>query len=327
MRGSDWLLLWTLSLLWGGSFLFNELALAGLPALTVVWGRVGLAALILWGVVRATGAELPPRAMWPALLVMGLLNNAVPFTLFVLAQGQITGALASVLNAMTPIFTVLVAHFATSDEKLTPARGIGVALGFAGVLAMVLDGGMSGTRLALLACLGAAFSYALASVWGRRFRAAGLAPLATAFGQVTASSALMLPVWLAVDRPWALDWPGWEPVLAVVGLASLSYLLPHSGAGGGDGGVAGDVPDPDLGGGSGLAGLGRAAGGAAVPGAGADPCRAGGDRRAAFPAALTGRRRGRRMAGCSPRRSWRRRFTPATWGPRRLSMAVCWACR
>ncbi|MBL9075345.1 DMT family transporter [Tabrizicola sp.] len=227
MRGSDWLLLWTLSLLWGGSFLFNELALAGLPALTVVWGRVGLAALILWGVVRATGAALPPREMWPALLVMGLLNNAVPFTLFVLAQGQITGALASVLNAMTPVFTVLVAHWATADEKLAPARGLGVVLGFAGVLAMLADGGMAGTRWALVACLGAAFSYAVASVWGRRFRAAGLSPLATAFGQVTASSALMLPVWLLADRPWALGWPGWEPVMAVVGLASLSSALAY----------------------------------------------------------------------------------------------------
>ena len=227
MRGSDWLLLWTLSLLWGGSFLFNELALAGLPPLTVVWGRVGLAALILWGVVRATGAALPPRRGWPALLIMGCLNNAVPFTLFVLAQGQITGALASVLNAMTPIFTVLVAHVATSDEKLTPARGLGVLLGFAGVLVMLADGGMGGPFWALVACLGAAFSYALASVWGRRFGAAGLAPLATAFGQLTASSALMLPVWLLVDRPWALDWPGWEPVIAVVGLASLSSALAY----------------------------------------------------------------------------------------------------
>ncbi len=227
MRGRDWLLLWTLSLLWGGSFLFNELALAGLPALTVVWGRVGLAALILWAVVRATGAALPSRSAWPALLVMGLLNNAVPFTLFVLAQGQITGALASVLNAMTPVFTVLVAHLATADEKLTPARGVGVLLGFGGVLAMLVDAGMTGTRLALLACLGAAFSYALASVWGRRFRAAGLTPLSTAFGQVTASSALMLAVWLAVDRPWALDWPGWGPVLAVIGLASLSSALAY----------------------------------------------------------------------------------------------------
>lgn len=227
MGRNDWLLLWTLSLLWGGSFLFNELALQGLPALSIVWGRVGLAALLLWGVVWGTKARVPQRDMWPALLVMGLVNNAVPFTLFVLAQGQITGALASVLNAMTPIFTVLVAHAATADEKLTPARALGVALGFIGVLAMLADSAMGGTRLAMLACLGAAFSYALAGVWGRRFRAAGMTPLATACGQLTASTLLLLPVWLVLDRPWTLDWPGWEPVLAVVGLASLSSALAY----------------------------------------------------------------------------------------------------
>ncbi len=104
MRSTDWIMLWTLSLLWGGSFLFNELALAGLPPMTVVWGRVALAAVILGVVLRLYGLPVPPRALWPALAVMGLLNNAVPFTLFVLAQGQITGALASVLNAMTPLF-------------------------------------------------------------------------------------------------------------------------------------------------------------------------------------------------------------------------------
>jgi drug/metabolite transporter (DMT)-like permease len=227
MGRNDWLLLWTLSLLWGGSFLFNELALQGLPALSIVWGRVGLAALLLWGVVWGTKARVPQRDMWPALLVMGLVNNAVPFTLFVLAQGQITGALASVLNAMTPIFTVLVAHAATADEKLTPARALGVALGFIGVLAMLADSAMGGTRLAMLACLGAAFSYALAGVWGRRFRAAGMTPLATACGQLTASTLLLLPVWLVLDRPWTLDWPGWEPVLAVLGLASLCSALAY----------------------------------------------------------------------------------------------------
>lgn len=227
MGRNDWFRLWTLSLLWGGSFLFNELALVGLPPLTVVWGRVALAAVLLWAVMAATGAVGLPRRQWPALLVMGLLNNAVPFTLFVLAQGQITGALASVLNAMTPIFTVLVAHLATVDEKLTPARGLGVALGFAGVLALLADGAMGGTWLALLACLGAAFSYALASVWGRRFHAAGLTPLATACGQLTASTLLLAPVWLVLDRPWALDWPGLQPVLAVVGLASLSSALAY----------------------------------------------------------------------------------------------------
>ncbi|MBA3908745.1 MAG: EamA family transporter [Rhodobacter sp.] len=227
MRGTDWLWLWALSLLWGGSFLFVELALAGLPPLTVVWGRVGLAALILWGVVRLRRTGGPPREVWPALLVMGLLNNAVPFTLFALAQGQISGALASVLNATTPIFTVLVAHLATVDERLGPARALGVGLGFSGVVVMLADGGMAGTRLALLAGLGAALSYGLASVWGRRFRAAGLSPLTTAVGQVTASSLLLLPAWLLVDRPWALGWPGTGPVLAVLGLATLSTAVAY----------------------------------------------------------------------------------------------------
>jgi drug/metabolite transporter (DMT)-like permease len=227
MRGTDWFWLWTLSLLWGGSFLFVELALAGLPPLTVVWGRVALAAVILWAVLRIIGREGPPRALWPALLVMGLLNNAAPFTLFALAQGQITGALASVLNAMTPIFTVLVAHVATGDERLRPARALGVGLGFAGVMGLLADGSMGGTRLALVACLGAAFSYAVASVWGRQFRAAGISPLVTACGQVTASSVLLLPVWLVADRPWTLGAPGAGPVLAVLGLASLSTALAY----------------------------------------------------------------------------------------------------
>jgi drug/metabolite transporter (DMT)-like permease len=227
MRGADWLLLWTLSLLWGGSFLFVELALAGLPPMTVVWGRVALAAAILWVVLRARGLPVPPRALWPVLLVMGLLNNAVPFTLFVVAQGQITGALASVLNAMTPVFTVLVAHLATADEKLSPVKALGVGLGFAGVLAMMLGKGLGGDGWAMLACLGAALSYAVASVWGRRFRQAGLPPMATALGQVTASTVLITPVWLWVDQPWAMPLPGLGPVLAVVALAGLSTALAY----------------------------------------------------------------------------------------------------
>ncbi len=229
MRGLDWIILWTLSLIWGGSFLFNEIALQGLPALTIVWGRVALAAAILWLVMVATGTNAPPRRLWPPLLVMGLLNNAVPFTLFVLAQGQITGALASVLNATTPLFTVLVAHLATTDERLTPRKALGVALGFGGVLAMMAGENLHGEALAMLACLGAALSYGVASVWGRRFRQAGLSPIATACGQVTSSTVLITPLWLMLDRPWHQTWPGAEPVLAVIALASLcsafAYLL------------------------------------------------------------------------------------------------------
>lgn len=229
MRGLDWIMLWTLSLVWGGSFLFNEIALQGLPALTIVWGRVALAAAILWAVLVVTETKGPPRRLWPPLLVMGLLNNAVPFTLFVLAQGQITGALASVLNATTPLFTVLVAHLATTDERMTPRKTLGVALGFAGVLAMMAEENLHGEALAMLACLGAALSYGLAGVWGRRFRQAGLSPIATACGQVTSSTVLITPLWLILDRPWLEPWPGAEPVLAVIALASFcsafAYLL------------------------------------------------------------------------------------------------------
>lgn len=227
MRGWDWIMLWTLSLLWGGSFLFNEIALQGLPPLTIVWGRVALAAAILWLVVVTSGAKGPPRNLWPTLLVMGVLNNAVPFTLFVLAQGQITGALASVLNATTPLFTVLVAHLATRDERLTGRKTLGVALGFAGVLGMMAGEAFGGAVPAMLACLGAALSYALAGVWGRRFSRAGLAPMATACGQLSASTLLITPLWLWVDRPWHLAWPGAAPILAVIGLAALCSALAY----------------------------------------------------------------------------------------------------
>ena len=227
MTRADWTRLAILSVLWGGSFLFIEIALEGLPVLTIVWARVALAAVILGLVIGLSGAGFPKRSVWPALAVMGCLNNVVPFTLFVTAQGQITGALASVLNATTPLFTVLVAHLATRDERITPAKAAGLGLGFAGVVVMLAGEGLGGDAVAMLACLMAALSYGVAGVWGRRFRALGVAPLATAFGQVAASATLLLPVWLWVDAPWAMGWPGLRPVAAVVALAGLSTALAY----------------------------------------------------------------------------------------------------
>ena len=227
MQLIDWILLWTLSLLWGGSFLFNELALAGLPPLSIVWGRVALAAVLLALVVAASGQGAPPRRVWPALAVMGVLNNLVPFSLFVFAQGSISGALASVLNATTPLFTVLVAHLATSDERLTPMKAAGVGLGFAGVVGMMAGEDLGGEMGAMLACLGAALSYGVAGVWGRRFRTAGVSPLQTAAGMLASSAVLLTPVWLAVDRPWAMAWPGVGPVASVGVLAGLCSALAY----------------------------------------------------------------------------------------------------
>ncbi len=227
MIRSDWIALLTLSLLWGGSFFFVEVALQGLPPLTIVWCRVALGAVFVGLALRMTGGGLPVRAAWSALLVMGFLNNVVPFTLFAAAQGQITGSLAAILNATTPLFTVLVAHLATRDERLSAAKVLGVCLGFGGVVVMLGGAQAGGDVLAKVACLVAAVSYALAGVWGRRFRVMGVPPLATAFGQVVASSVLLLPLWLMVDRPWQLPLPNAEVWMAVVGIAALSTALAY----------------------------------------------------------------------------------------------------
>ena len=225
MTRSDWTLLIVLSILWGGSFLFVEVALQGLPALTIVLGRVGIAALILGAIMALRGMALPRRA-WGAVLMMGFLNNAIPFTLFVLAQGSIDGSLAAIVNATTPLWTVIVAHLFTTDERITPPKAAGLVFGFAGVVVMA-GGAGGGERLAIFFCLGAAVAYGFAAVWGRRFRRLGVPPLATAFGTVASSSLMLLPLVLLLDRPWTLAWPGQGPLLAVLALAALSTALAY----------------------------------------------------------------------------------------------------
>ena len=227
MTRRDWMLLLALSILWGGSFFFVEVALEGLPVLTIVWLRVALAAVILGVMLGLAGVVFPKRRMWPALLVMGFLNNALPFTLFVLAQGEVTGALASILNATTPLFTVLVAHLATGDERITGLKAAGLGLGFAGVVVMMAGAELDGAVPSKLACLVAALSYACAGVWGRRFRALGVAPLATAFGQVAAAALTLLPAWLWLDAPWTMEWPGAGVAGAMIGIAALSTALAY----------------------------------------------------------------------------------------------------
>ena len=226
----EWGLLLLLSVFWGGSFFFSKIAVGELPPLTVVLCRVVLAALTLNAVVLISGRRMPadPRA-WGALVVMGLLNNAVPFSLIFWGQTQIASGLASILNATTPLFTVLVAHVATSDEPLTPRRLLGVLAGIAGVAIMIGPGALTGGAAtgAKVAVLGAALSYAFAAIWGRRFR--GLPPTVTAAGQLTASTILMTPVALLIDRPWTLSAPSTRVMWAIVALAIVStaagYLL------------------------------------------------------------------------------------------------------
>jgi drug/metabolite transporter (DMT)-like permease len=231
MTPLEWGLLIALSLLWGGSFFFVGVAVQALPPFTIVALRVGIAAVVLHLVLRAVGLALPKGSkVWVAFLGMGFLNNLVPFSLLVWGQTQIPSGLAAILNATTPLFAVLVAHAFTRDEKLTRGRAAGVIIGFAGVAVMIGPGALSGIGsdvTAQIACLAAACSYGFAGVFGRRFRALGVPPLTTAAGQVTASTAMLLPFALAVERPWSLPLPGLPVWAAVAGLAVLSTALAY----------------------------------------------------------------------------------------------------
>ncbi|MDV2983926.1 UNVERIFIED_CONTAM: DMT family transporter [Methylobacteriaceae bacterium AG10] len=231
MSASQWAMLLTLSVLWGGSFFFTGVALSALPPMTLVVLRVGIAALILNLALPLAGMARPRgRAVWTAFLGMGLLNNVVPFLLIVWSQTQIASGLAAILNATTPLFTVVVAHWLTADERMTGSKLAGVPIGFAGVVVTIGSSAFSGLDShipAQLAVLAAALSYAFAGIFGRRFRRLGVPPLATAAGQVTASTLLLLPVALAVDRPWTLAMPGAPVWAAVLGIAILSTALAY----------------------------------------------------------------------------------------------------
>ena len=231
MTPVEWGLLLALSLLWGGSFFFVGVAVTALPPLTIVALRVGIAALALHLVLRVLGQTVPIGGrIWAAFLGMGFLNNLVPFSLLVWGQTQIPSGLAAILNATTPLFAVLVAHVLTVDEWMTRGRLAGIVIGFAGVALMLGPEawrGFGDDLMAQLACLAAACSYGFASVFGRRFRRLGVPPLATATGQVTASTVMLVPLAVLVDRPWQLTPPDIEVWAAVVALALLSTALAY----------------------------------------------------------------------------------------------------
>lgn len=220
-----------LSVLWGGSFFFVEVAVAVLPPLTIVFLRVGLAAIALWIFAFVTGLR-PPRdpRIWSAFFLMGLLNNVVPFSLIVWGQTGIGAGLASILNATTPLFTVIVAGTLLSDERITSIKILGVIIGFVGVIVMIGSSALihlGGHVAAQFAVLGAAISYAFAGVFGRRFRAMNISPVTTAAGQVTASSVLLAPLVFMFDWPvniLALSAWTWA---AIAGLAILSTAFAY----------------------------------------------------------------------------------------------------
>ena len=217
-----------LSVLWGGSFFFVEIAVTQLPPFSIVCCRVGLASLVLLGYVQLTGRTMPrTMSVWGSFLIMGVLNNLIPFSLIVWGQRHIDSGLASILNATTPIFSVVLAHVLTRDERLTTNRMTGVLVGWIGVAILIGFEALNGVGLHLasqIAVLGAACAYACAAIYGRRFSA--FDPVVVATGMLCGSALMMTPIALIIDQPWQLS-PDTVTLAALFGLAILSTSLAY----------------------------------------------------------------------------------------------------
>ncbi|MBI5319379.1 DMT family transporter [Bradyrhizobium sp.] len=224
----DWSLLAALSVLWGGSFFFNGLVLRELPPLTLVLLRVALAAIILLPLLCAHRLPFPRGWVgWRPFFLVALFNNVLPFSLIVTAQTWIPSGLASILNATTPLFTVLVMA-AAGEEKLFLRRVAGVIAGLIGVI-ILRGSGLdfeSGQGLGILLCLAAALCYGISALIARR-SLSDSPPLATATFQLMASSLMMAVVAGIFEQPWRLPMPGAVTWLAVFGLAALSTALAY----------------------------------------------------------------------------------------------------
>lgn len=234
MGRAEWGLLLVLAAIWGSSFLFYKLMVADLPPMTIALGRTGIAALALNAVLRARGESLKVTRRdlgWFALC--GVLNNALPFSLIAFGETRLSADLASILNATTPIFGILVAHALTATERLTAPRLAGVLLGFAGVAMLVGPGlfaggtGGGGRLIGEAACLGSALCYAFGGVFSRRL--AGHSALKIAAGQTTASAILLVSPVVLIDHPWTLPMPGTAALLSLAGIGLLctafAYVL------------------------------------------------------------------------------------------------------
>ena len=227
----EWFMLITLSILWGGSFFFIELSISEIPILMIVFIRVALAAISLWLFIFIVGISVPSSlSVWGSFLIMGLLNNVLPFSLIVWGQTHIASGFASILNATAPLFTVLVANVMLHDEKITKNKIAGIILGFLGTVVMIVPsilGGIGVNLVAQLAVLGAALSYAFAGVYGRRYKTLNINPVVTAAGQVSASALFLAPIVFIVDNPTSIIMPSIQVVMALITLAILSTAVAY----------------------------------------------------------------------------------------------------
>jgi drug/metabolite transporter (DMT)-like permease len=229
----DYLLLLALSAIWGSSFLFIKLAVAAIPPMTLVAARLGLAALAMLLFLAATGRRLPrDRGIWTGFLMVAVVGNVIPFFLINWGEVTVDSSLAAIMLATNPLATMVLAHVFAPGERLTPMKGLGVAIGFGGIVVLVGPGALAGFGrevVSQLAIVGAACCYAATTVFVRRSRLIDLPPAVTSAGVLLVAAVVSLPLALVIDRPWELPMPPAGALLSVVVLAllctSVAFLI------------------------------------------------------------------------------------------------------
>jgi len=190
MSFGNWLLLITLSIVWGGSFYFIEKALIYFSFEQIVFFRVFFATLFILLVLFIKKIKIIfDIKLWLMFLIMGLLNNVIPFLAITYAQESITASLASLFNATTPIFAAFIAHLLTKDEKLSLVKSSGILIGFAGMIVLLVPKGFGNFEIAGVFAILGAISYAFAGVFGKRLK--DYNPIFNVFGMLSASSFVM----------------------------------------------------------------------------------------------------------------------------------------
>jgi drug/metabolite transporter (DMT)-like permease len=231
MTAAEWGAILTVATFWGGSYFFVGIAVKELPTLTIVLARYIITAPLFLLICAHQGLRMPwDRQFWPDFLILGIFNQLVPFCLIAWGQGHIPSAVASILNAVGPLATVLLAHVFTQDEKLNGRRLVGVFLGLTGVVTIVGGAALKSLGVGIvaqIACITATLSYASAILFARKSGQRGAKPMELVAGQIAIAGFLLLPVELIVDQPWTLPMPSNAALLALLALAVLSSALGH----------------------------------------------------------------------------------------------------
>ena len=238
MKTKDWLAFTLLSLIWGSSFLWIKIAVAEVGPFLLVALRLSLGILGLLAVAAFTRPAWPrERSVWLSLTFLGIINNAIPYVLISWGEKTVDSAVAAILNSSTPLFTMVIAHFLLSDDRMTRARLAGLLIGFTGILILFsrdTAGGFQGSQLGKGAILLAAVSYSFASVYARR-TTKGFAPAVQAAAPLLGANLILWGITPVAEAPLTfpslpLTWLAifWLGILGVSAAYFLFFYLLHS---------------------------------------------------------------------------------------------------